>query len=387
MGRRGNSFLISSNSAAGAGRSRQWSSPVPARSKNERRADHKPSILEDSMTPGAWAPSRPAPLFLGDPSPSPTGVQKGWTRTGLGLSFLPHDRQTVAGRASTGNCGCAKSQPGQRVANITNQVPEAILQPSTYFWANYVIAGCTFLLIGTGVAGCIPLCTKELHDFQTENCGSRKKLHRELMLCWEQTWTCSAGWGIRAGRRSGAPGGPPCPAVRCLEAAVMRNSARSPLPRLSRGHGGCWVLPPCREKVSALVPWELSSLRRQRWCLGQCDSPPYSTPAPAWPQGREGRGSRTKPGWGVVVMGTRVRAEHSCFGHLHPIVGCCSPWAPWRFFPQWKSRAYDNGKGSFSVPRSIPPCLLPDSPLQGLGLLSAPRAGCQQPQRAAAPPE
>jgi len=52
MERRGNSFLYSSNSAAGAGWSRGWSSPVPAHGKNERRADHKPLILEDSVMPG-----------------------------------------------------------------------------------------------------------------------------------------------------------------------------------------------------------------------------------------------------------------------------------------------------------------------------------------------
>lgn len=56
--------------------------------------------------------------------------------------------------------------------------------------------------------------------FPNRELGVKEKLHRELMLCWEQPRTCSAGWGIRVGRGPSTPGRPPCPAVRCPEAAV-----------------------------------------------------------------------------------------------------------------------------------------------------------------------
>lgn len=74
--------------------------------------------------------------------------------------------------------------------------------------------------------------------FPNRELRGKEKLHRELMLCWGQPPKCSAGLGIRAGRGSGTPGGPPCLAVRCSGAVVTRSSARSPPPQLSHGHGG-----------------------------------------------------------------------------------------------------------------------------------------------------
>lgn len=56
-------------------------------------------------------------------------------------------------------------------------------------------------------------------------------------------------------------------------------------------------------------------------------------------------------------------------------MGCCSPWAPCQLFPQWKSWADSDGRGSFSVPRSVPPGLLSESPLQGLCPLAALQLG------------
>lgn len=83
-----------------------------------------------------------------------------------------------------------------------------------------------------------PSAHKGAARFPNRELGGKEKFQRELMLCWGQPPTYSAGLGIGAGRGSGTPGGPPCLAMRCSGAAVMGSSARSPLPRLSRGHGG-----------------------------------------------------------------------------------------------------------------------------------------------------
>ena len=177
------------------------------------------------------------------------------------------------------------------------------------------------------------------------------------------------GWG--SGRAGGpAPRGTPLPGCEVLRGGSDEEQCEGPL---CPGSPQTWGAPsPQREGAGLPAGTEVMP--------GQPHLPPYSPPAPAWPQGGEGRGSRAKLGWGLCRVGPRHVPNLSGFGHLlHPITGCRSPWAPWQLFPQLKSRACGDGRGSFSVPRSTPPCLLPDSPWQVLGLLSAPGSGCQQP--------
>lgn len=165
MLRRGNSFLYSSNSAAGAGWSRGCCSPVPAPSRNKHREGHGVGTgrLDDarsmstlpSHTTTPWGASL-SPTGLGKAGPAPV------------LAFLACDQQIATGRASTSKYSCAETQPGKQQQS---HGPGTWGHPAAFKvclrW--FGIVGCTFLLLKTGIAGCTPLCATELHNFQTEN--------------------------------------------------------------------------------------------------------------------------------------------------------------------------------------------------------------------------
>lgn len=164
MERRGNSFLCSSNGAAGAGPGRAVSAgPTTARPywktrwRRERGHLHALLLPRDPLVPPELRAAGPAQFCLLSP----------WSAGGCGRAVTNHGGPHAV--------PCA-SQDGRW------QAPG-----SRWLWPS-----CSHRS-SLGLAGHTPVCTKILHDFQTENGGGfKEKLRRELVLCREQPQTCAA---------------------------------------------------------------------------------------------------------------------------------------------------------------------------------------------------
>lgn len=163
MLRRGNSFLYSSTSAAGAGGA-EGLLPVPAPSRNEHRAAHELSVLEDLMMPKREHPPIPHHPSLG----TLTGFGKAGPAGVLVWLSLPLTSRSL--QAEPAPATAAVLKPSQ---DKQQQTPRSryLGSPCNHQGVFEVVWDCGMHLfpVETGIAGCTPLCATELHDFQTEN--------------------------------------------------------------------------------------------------------------------------------------------------------------------------------------------------------------------------